>query len=134
MANYSSKPSKLEVAGNGAYIYRFNIVEKTQDEPQAQSENNSSDSVRTSWDCDEVVVYAPLTANKIVEAVIEEKWDASYEQKLINEYNGAELGLYGGSSTSDAAKVKKANYKSFLQDRTAIKENVDADCAELGIF
>ena len=60
-------------------------------------------------------------------------WEANYEQKLINEYNAANLGVYGGSKTSDEAKAKIASYKAFLAARATLKAQIDADCAELNI-
>ena len=60
-------------------------------------------------------------------------WDANYEQKLINEYNAANLGVYGGSKSSDEAKAKIASYKDFLAARATLKAQIDADCAELNI-
>lgn len=127
MANYDEKPSILEAVGNGSFLYRFNIEEiyaEGMDEPV---------STRTSWDCDEVVVWSPLTSNKITEAVISTICPASHEQKLVNEFNAATLGLVGGSKTSEEAKQRISAYKEFLEYRAALKERVDADCAALGI-
>ncbi len=132
MANYDAKPSILEAVGNGSFLYRFNIEEKTS-EVYAEGENKPV-STRTSWDCDEVVVWSPLTSNKITEAVISAICPASHEQKLVNEYNAANLGLVGGSKTSEEAKKRIAAYKEFLEYRAALKERVDADCADLGIL
>jgi hypothetical protein len=87
----------------------------------------------TKWQCEEVTVWAPLTANKIVKTVISSKWDSDREQKLVNEYNAAQLGLYGGSKTSDEAKAKIQAYKDFLEARAALKAQVEEDCEELGI-
>lgn len=131
MANYDAKPSKLEAVGNGSYLYRFNIEENTS-EIFAEGENEPI-STRTSWDCDEVVVWSPLTSNKITEAVIGTLCPVSHEQKLVNEFNAANLGLIGGAKTSDAAKKAIASYKEFLEQRAALKSMVDADCLELGI-
>ena len=58
---------------------------------------------------------------------------ASHEQKLVNEFNAANLGMVGGSKTSDEAKERIAAYKEFLECRKTLKEQVDADCVELGI-
>lgn len=129
MAFYDEKPSKLEAVGNGSYCYRYNIEEVVPEivEGEEQTERTSS------WKCDEVTVWAPLTANKITEAVITAVCPASHEQKLVNEFNAANLGMIGGSKTSDEAKTKIAAYKEFLEYRNSLKETVDADCAELGI-
>lgn len=70
---------------------------------------------------------------QITEAVIGTLCPVSHEQKLVNEFNAANLGLVGGSKTSDAAKTAIARYKEFLEQRAALKSMVDADCEELGI-
>ncbi len=131
MAFYDEKPSKLEAVGNGSYLYRFNIEEETI-EQRVEGEEYALET-KTRWQCDEVTVWAPLTANKITEAVITAICPATHEQKLVNEYNAANLGMVGGSKTSDEAKQKIAAYKEFLEYRNTLKEQVDADCAELGI-
>ena len=55
--------------------------------------------------------------------------DSDHEQKLINEYNSAVLGIL----PEGEAAAKVAAYKAFLEQRAAVKAQVDADCAELGI-
>lgn len=129
MAIYDEKPSKLEAVGNGSYLYRFNIEEVVPEliEGEEQQERTSQ------WKCDEVTVWSPLTSNKITEAVIATICPASHEQKLVNEYNAATLGMVGGSNTSDTAKRCINRYREFLENRKTLKEQVDADCAELGI-
>lgn len=131
MAFYDEKPSVLEAVGNGSYLYRFNIEEQTS-EVKVEGTEETFDT-KTTWKCDEVTVWAPLTPNKITEAVITAICPASHEQKLVNEYNAANLGMIGGSKTSDEAKLRIAAYKEFLEYRKTLKEQVDADCAELGI-
>ena len=136
MAFYDQKPSKLEAVGNGSYLYRFNIEEQTIEEQSSEVENESATAesqTRTQWQCDEVTIYAPLSANKITEAVIASICPATHEQKLVNEYNAANLGMVGGSKTSEEAKKRIAAYKEFLEYRNTLKTQVDEDCAELGI-
>lgn len=130
MAIYDEKPSKLEAVGNGSYLYRFNIEEQTS---ELQTEYGETNETHTQWKCDEVTVYEPLTANKITETVIASICPATHEQKLVNEYNAANLGMVGGSKTSEEAKKRIAAYKEFLEYRNALKIQVDEDCAELGI-
>ena len=68
----------------------------------------------------------PLTANSVTEAVITARWDKNYEQKLINEYNAALLGMM-----DEAEKEKRISaYKAFLQERDRLKKMVDADFGE----
>ena len=125
MAIYDAKPSKYEAVGNGSFMYRWNIEE-------IQVPDNSETTV-SKWQCEEVTVWSTVTPNKLTEAVITSKWDNNYEQKLVNDYNAAKLGVYG-STTSTEAKEKEAAYTAYLNERKALKEQIDADCAELGIL
>lgn len=129
MAFYNEKPSALEAVGNGSYLYRFNIKEVTPDVSEGEEQTESM----PLWECDEVTVWAPLTSNKITAAVITVICPASHEQKLINEYNAAILGMVGGSKTSAEAKARIAVYKQFLEYRTTLKDQVDTDCVAFGI-
>ncbi len=128
-AFYDNKPSKYEAVGNGSYLYRYNIQEVEQTDTQQET----AEETRKQWQCEEVTVWSPVSGNKITQAVIADRWDSDYEQKLVNEYNGAQLSLYGGSKTSDEAKAIIAKYKAFLTERAELKQTVDADCEELGI-
>lgn len=128
LAFYDNKPSCLEAVGNGSYLYRWNIKEVV---PEVTEENVEEEKT-SSWECDEVTVWPPLTPNKITEAAITSKWDTNYEQKLVNEYNAAQLGLLGEAKSADA-QAKVQAYTDYLTERAALKAQVDADCAELGI-
>ncbi len=121
-AYYSQKPKVLEAVGNGSYLYRYNITEE-QIEATEQTEQ------QTQWSCEEVTVWSPLSANKITEKVLTERWDNNYEQKLINEYNAAVMGML----SEDVAQKKKDAYTTFLQERTILKTQIDNDCKEIGI-
>jgi hypothetical protein len=127
MAIYDAKPSKYEAVGNGSYLYRWNIEEIQ------VPDNSDSETTVIKWQCEEVTVWSPVTPNKVTEAVITSKWDNNYEQKLVNDYNAAKLGVYG-STTSTEATEKVAAYTAYLNERKALKEQIDADCAELGIL
>jgi len=130
MVFYDNKPSVIEAVGNGSFLYRYNIEEV--EAPASQTDEQTEGETRTQWQCEEVTVWGPLTSNRITEAVIRGKWPNDYEQKLINEYNGANLGLYG-AKTSPEAKAKIAKYTDFLTERVALKAQIDEDCAEHGI-
>lgn len=132
---YDARPSKFEAVGNGSYIYRWDIQEEaTTQQVMAEGEDQPVAEIsRTQYSCYEVIVWASISSNKITEAVIGQMWESNYEQKLINEYNAANLGVYGGSKTSDEAKAKIASYKAFLAARATLKAQIDADCAELNI-
>ena len=117
---YDEKPAVIEAVGNGGYYYRWNIKEVI---------INTEEEQRKQWQCEQVVVYAPLTSNKIVQAVIAEVWGIDIENKMLNEFNGAQLGIYDEATAAE--KITK--YKRFLAERNALKAQVDADCKEAGI-
>lgn len=125
LAFYDNKPSVLEAVGNGSYRYRYNIEEVI---PEVTEENINEEHT-SHWKCQEVTVWLPLSSNGITEAVISDKWENNYEQKLVNEYNAVQLGII----TGEEAEERVAAYKAFLTARAALKAQVDADCEELGI-
>ena len=123
MAIYSDKkPSVLEAVGNGSYLYHYDMTEVDRPAQEGKAAGKQ-------WQYEEVTVWAPLSANKITEKVLTSRWDANYEQKLVNEYNSAQMGLL---SEEEAARKTEA-YKAFLTERNRLKAQVDNDCAELGI-
>ena len=129
-AFYDNQPKKLEAVGNGSFRYRYNIREE--EKPVQASENSETAQeaqAQPQWVCEEVTVWAPLSANKITEKVLTERWDGNYEQKLVNGYNSAQMGLL----SEEEAAARTEAYRAFLTERTALKSQVDADCAELGI-
>ena len=120
-AIYDNQPEVLGELGNGAYRYRWNISEVEME--------MGHDEVAKKWQCEEVTVWPTLTANKITKAVIAELWPSDYEQKLVNEYNAAQLGVY-----DEATATKKVEqYRTFLVERNRIKAQMDNDCEALGI-
>lgn len=123
-AFYDNQPSKLEPVGNGSYHYRYNISEV-----EKPSQGEDVEQTQTQWECEEVTVWAPLSANKITEKVLTERWDGNHEQKLVNEYNSAEIGLL----SEEEAALRIEAYKAFLTERAALKAMVDSDCEEIGI-
>ena len=46
-------------------------------------------------------------------------WSKDAEQKMLNDYNAAQLGILGEEYIAD--------YKDFLTSRKAIKEQIDTD-------
>lgn len=131
MAFYDNQPSKLEALGNGSYLYRWNIQEVAPESVEQTSEDGVEAQAEkaTQFSCEEILVWGPLTSNRITEAVITSKWDAHYEQKLINDYNAVQLGIL---KDKDGAIAQR--YKDFLQQRNELKQIVTADCQEAGIL
>ena len=121
-AYYDLKPAKLYRLKQGVCRYVYDIEKHTVD-------NGDGVPQMTQWSGEEVEVAEPLTSNRITQAVIAARWDADYEQKLINEYNAVKLGLYD----DDTAAAKIDAYEAFLRERAALKAQIDADCEELGI-
>lgn len=118
---YDTKPAVIEAVGDGGWYYRWNIKDV-----QFESEEAPC----TQWECEQVIVYAPLTSNKIMQAVIAEVWGLDVENKMLNEFNGAQLGIYDEATMAD----KIAKYKAFLAERNTLKTQVDSDCKEVGIL
>jgi hypothetical protein len=129
MTYYDHQPSTFEAVGNGSTLYRYNIQEAPAPTMSADDNGDTLQEQPAQWQCDEVVVWAPLTANKVTEAVISARWPSNYEAKLVNEYNAAQLGLYDAAEATD----KTAAYKTFLAERQALKQQVDEDCEREGI-
>lgn len=128
-AYYDVLPSKFEAVGNGGFRYRWDIREETVTNRRLSRIEGDS-IVETQYSCYEVIVWATVTRNKITETVIGKMWDVNYEQKLINEYNSAKLGMY----SSEEATEKIAAYTQFLSDRAALKTQMEADFEELNIM
>lgn len=119
-AFYDHEPQKIEAIGDGYYRYRWNIEESV--------ETHDGVEVRQ-WSCSEVCFW-PLSANAITEKVISSCWPGNYEQKLVNEYNAAVLGVFDEVT----ANVKTVAYTVFLKERQALKDMIDDDCRKLGIL
>ena len=99
-ANYTNKPDIMESVGNGSTRFRYNIVE---------ADNG--------YNCDEIIVYGAVTAEKVIAALIAELWGNGVEQKLINDYNEFKAGLSDNADTESA-------YLEFLSERRKVKEFV----------
>lgn len=132
-AYYDEKPSVISEVGNGSILYRYGITEVETTDSQSQADDSEEQTeTKKQYVCQEVAVWKPVTSNRITEAIITDRWDSNYEQKLINEYNAAQLGIYG-AKTSDEAKARIAAYTDYLKERSELKAQVDADCETLGI-
>lgn len=116
-------PAKLEKVGDGAFWYHYDIEET---ERTIHHGGDEEPQTRKEWECYQVKVWPPLSANVLTKAVIAATWDASVEQKLVNEYNMAQLGLYEG----EEAERKIAAYKEYLAERSRLKAQCDSDWAE----
>ena len=109
----NDKPQVWSAVGNGSYFYRFNIKEI---EVPAQTEGEEP---TKAWQYNEVVIWGPITSNAVTKEVMNAMWSKDAEQKMVNDYNSAQLGILGEEYIS--------KYKEFLTARKAIKEQIDLD-------
>ena len=121
------KLQRLEAVGNGSYLYRWDIHSELQEQP---SEDGEGVTTRLVWVAEEVTVWMPLTPNRITAAVITEAFPADYEQKLLNEYNAANLGMI---PDKEETEKRRQAYTDFLRRRAELKKEIDAFSAEQGI-
>lgn len=128
-AFYDEKPSVFSEVGNGSVMYHYDIEEV--DAPQCL-EDFGEPIAKKQYVCQEIVVWKPISSNRITEAVITDRWDSNYEQKLINEYNAARIGLFGELESVEA-KSKIEAYTKYLTERSRLKAQVDKDCLAFGI-
>lgn len=127
-ATSNIKPSTFVFEQNGAVVYSFHIAEK-QVEQVVPTEDVDETTTETQYDFETVRTYLPISSNKLLQAVITDAYPSDYEQKLVNEYNSAMMGLYDEETAARKIDV----YKSFLQTRAELKAMVETDCAKEGI-
>ena len=108
--------------GQGTFLFNCNMnqVEVEQDEM-----TTGKAGTKKMWQYDSLRVEWPMTADNIFSTMLTAKYPANKENKLVNEYQSAVLGLLPESS--------KQPYEDFLRDRLAIREMVDTECARLNI-
>ena len=102
-ASYNELPPRLQLMPDGHTKFRFEIE---------QVVNSES----TQFECREVDIKGAVTADKVIEAAIADKWGNGVEQKLINDYN--EFKLTGENPEAEAA------YLEFLTERRELKNEV----------
>lgn len=135
MATYDFKPSVYEANGNGSFIYRWDIKEvqgPVSFESSGGVEVVAETETITQWECQEVIVWATVTQDKITESVVNKLWSQNYEAKLVNDYNAAKEGVFG-DPTNEKAQFHIIAYMNFLTERKLIKEQIKSDCESLKI-
>lgn len=125
MTVYSdNKPEVFEPIGDGGFRYNYHIEEIEVDNfIDIDSKEDSTITKRTQWRYDNVLIYSPITKDKITKEVITNTWNNDYEQKLVNDYNAVLLGVFNEEET----KVKIDAYTEFLIERKQIKEMINND-------
>lgn len=110
--------------GQGTFLYNHNIHEVLviEDEDGNVTVTDDEEAATGSmWQYDSLRVEYPKTADHIFSTLLSAKYPASKESKLQNEYNSAVLHILPNTA--------KQPYVDFLNDRLAIREMVDGDCA-----
>ena len=111
---FSERPNTFQEYDNGAVQYRWDIEEVVLD----NEENNTSQ-----WKCKEVTIYAPIAKEQLTQAVITAIWDNDFENKLINDFNGAKAKLFDTATNTKYI----TNYTDFLAQRKVIKDQIELD-------
>ena len=106
--HYGDEPTRLLI-GKSFVIFRWG------------AEREEDGEGGTSWTAYELRVSAPVTANRVIEEVFSAYFGNDHENKLINEYNSAQVGILTGEA---AAKAVKA-YTDFLTERAALKADIE---------
>lgn len=94
---------------------------------QETSTGEGSDTVQ--WSATVIPSCEPLSQNKFIEAAMCLIYGNDYEDKLINEYNAASLGIYD----EDTSRAMIERYTTFLSNRKAMKAEIERICIENGI-
>ena len=124
------KPAVIEDLNNGqgTFHYNHNIKEVLVVESEMGGVTITTDpdeATGSMYQYDSVRVEYPKTADNIFGTLLQAKYPADRESKLVNEYQSAMLGLM--------PETAKKPYEDFLRDRLAIREMVDSDCKTLNI-
>lgn len=115
---FDNKPEILTPADEISIFYHWNI------NPIIIEDQNL-------WEADEILLYYPLTKNKILEGVIEYYWNNSEEKKLINDYLST---FIIDEMDIDLKNLYIIRYKNFIMKRNELKNIVDLDCNNLNIM
>lgn len=114
--------------GQGTFLYNHNIKEVSVVEDEHGGVTITlleEEATGKMWQYDSVRVEYPKTADNIFSTLLTAKYPAKTENKLMNEYQSAVLGIL-----SEEAKIP---YENFLRDRLTIRQMIDADCETYNI-
>jgi len=76
-AMYDSRPASMEAVGNGCILYRWDIQEETVE--------TQGGGTRVQYSCLEVSVYEPVSYDKLVSAMIRQKYTADDELAMARQ-------------------------------------------------
>lgn len=125
-----TKPEVIDYLNNGqgTFLYNHNIKEVkviADKEGGIEITTDAERATDTMFQYDSLRVEYPKTGDNIFSTFLTAKYPEKTENKLMNEYQSAILGLL-----SEEAKLP---YENFLKDRLAIRKMVDADCETYNI-
>ena len=112
------RPATIQPLGNGAYYYNYNVVERTETDPETGEE-------KTVYDFDTVKLWDKPTYEKLVKAVIREKLDETQEFAIINEYNAGVLNVVTDAEEKAASLAAYKEYLAFvIQTKQMVREDL----------
>lgn len=94
-----------------------------------QQEPTSEDTDTAQWSATVIPAFEPLTQNKFIESAMTLIYGNDYEDKLINEYNAANLGIYD----EETSRAMTERYKAFLANRKSMKQEIERICIDNNI-
>lgn len=118
--------------GQGTFLYNHNIHEVLVIEDADGGITITEDKKKATgkmWQHDSLRVEYPKTRKNIYATLLEARYPQDVQQKLVNDYQAAELGILEDEEADEAV----AAYRAFLTDRKAIKAMVKEDCLENNI-
>ena len=105
--NYSQEPTRLLI-GRTFIMFRWGIERVAADGDE-------------SWTAYEIRIDAPVSADKVIKTVFDSYYGNDHENKLINEYNSAKMGVISGEEADKAVKA----YGDFLTERASLKAEIE---------
>lgn len=89
-----------------------------------QQEPTAEDTDTAQWSATVIPAFEPLSQNKFIESAMSLIYGNDYEDKLINEFNAAKLGIYD----DDTSHAMIERYKTFLSNRKSMKQEIERIC------
>ena len=129
VVTFDNKPAVIQYNADGTYYYNTEIKEV-----EVSTENGETDGktkTEKKWQAEQYTIQNPITKANVKRTVILEHWDKDEQEKLINEYNSATLGVLSVKEEKDTVKSK---YKAFLEERKSLIEKTEADLNEIDLL
>ena len=134
LAKIDQKPLVIDDLhnGQGTFHYNHNITEVMVIEDEDGNITVTTDEKKatgTMWQYDSLRVEYPKTRKNIYATLLEARYPQDIQQKLVNDYQAAQMGILEDEEADAAVEA----YTAFLTNRKAIKSMVKADCIENNI-